>query len=191
MRRASLALLLLVAASGAAADFEAGVVAARAGDYAKARAEWEPLATAGHRDAEFNMGLLYENGLGVAKDGARAAYWYGRAAEQDDPVAQAYLAEMHAKGLGIPRNDVEALRWYRRAAELGHPASQYNVGLFYAFGRGVEPNDVEAYAWMTVGIENGAPRTELPETLARHMSAASLEQAKHLASEVRQRCSLK
>ena len=151
MRRASLALLLLVAASGAAADFEAG----------------------------------------VAADAAKAAYWYGRAAEQDDPVAQAYLAEMYAKGLGIAPDDVAALKWYRRAAELGHPASQYNVGLFYAFGRGVEPNDVEAYAWMTVAFENGAPRTEVRDKLAQHMSAASLARAKKLVSEVRQRCSVR
>ena len=189
--RAALALLLLLCAATAAADFEAGVAAAQKGDYDAARREWEPLGASGHRDAQFNLGLLYENGLGVAADPARAAAWYEKAALQNDAVAAAYLAEMHAKGLGLPADDVQALQWYRRAAELGHPASQYNVGLFYAFGRGVEPNDVEAYAWMTVAFENGAAKTEVRDKLARHMSAAHLAQAQKLVAEVRQRCSVK
>ena len=97
--------LVLAMPLAAAADFEAGLAAALAGDYAQARREWQPLAEAGNRDAQFNMGLLYESGLGVAADGATAASWYRRAAEQDDREAQAYLAEMYAKGLGVERND--------------------------------------------------------------------------------------
>ena len=171
-----------------AADYAAGVAAARAGDYETARREWLPLAQDGHRDAQFNLALLYENGLGIAADGARAAYWFERAAEQDDRTAQAYLGEMYAKGLGVARNDAAALKWFRRAAELGHAVSQYNVGLFYASGRGIEPSDVQAYAWLTVGMENGAPRTELRDALGRHMSAASLQEANALVEEVRKRC---
>ena len=181
-------LLLVTAPTLAPADYAAGVSAARSGDYEAARREWLPLAKAGHRDAQFNLALLYENGLGIAADAAQAAHWFERAAEQDDRTAQAYLGEMYGNGLGVKRDDVAALKWFRRAAELGHPASQYNVGLFYATGRGVEPSDVQAYAWLTVGMENGAPRTELRDTLARHMSAAHLGEARALVAEVRKRC---
>lgn len=183
-------LLLAIAPTLANADYAAGVSAAKSGDYETARREWLPLARTGHRDAQFNLGLLYENGLGVAADGAQAAYWFERAADQDDRTAQAYLGEMYAGGLGVRRDDVAALKWFRRAAELGHAVSQYNVGLFYATGRGVEPSDVQAYAWLTVGMENGAPRTDLRETLARHMSAASLKEAEALVIEVRKACRL-
>jgi hypothetical protein len=185
--------LLLAAALAAAwgpvrADFEDGVAAARAGDYPRALREWQPLAEGGHRDAQFNMGLLYENGLGVEKNGATAAQWFRRAAEQEDRQAQAYLAEMYAQGLGVKRNDVEALHWYRRAAELGHPASQYNVGVFYAFGRGVEPSTVQAVAWLTVAHENGAQRTELLGLLRKNMSAERLGEAERLVEDVRRLC---
>jgi hypothetical protein len=183
-------LLLLTLSLPATADFAAGVAAARTGDYEAARREWLPLAQAGHRDAQFNLALLYENGLGIAADAAQAAHWFERAAEQDDRTAQAYLGEMYGNGLGVKRNDVAALKWFRRAAELGHAVSQYNVGLFYATGRGVAPSDVQAYAWLTVGMENGAPRTELRDTLARHMSAEHLEEAKALVAEVRKACRL-
>jgi len=136
MRRLAWLMLALAAALPARADYEAGLAAARAGDYAAALREWRPLAESGNRDAQFNLGLAYENGLGVAADAEQAERWYRRAADQEDRQAQAYLAEMYAKGLGVARDDVEALRWYRRAAEHGHAAAQYNVGLFYALGRG-------------------------------------------------------
>ena len=181
-------LVALATAAPARADFEAGVAAARAGDYATALREWRPLAESGNRNAQFNLGLAYENGFGVAVDVAQAARWYRRAAEQDDRTAQAYLAEMYAKGLGVPRDDIEALRWYRTAAERGHAASQYNVGLFYATGRGVAPSDVQALAWITVSHENGAPQTDLLDTLRRHMSPSHLAEAKRLADDVRQQC---
>jgi hypothetical protein len=181
-------LVALAVAAPARADYEAGLTAARAGDYANALREWQPLAEGGHRDAQFNLGLLYENGFGVGADSAQAARWYRLAAEQDDRTAQAYLGEMYAQGLGVERDDIEALSWYKRAAERGHAASQYNVGLFYATGRGVAPSDVHAVAWITVAHENGAAKTELLDTLRRHMSPSHLEEAKRLADDVRRQC---
>lgn len=178
----------LAVALPARADFEAGVAAARTGDYATALREWRPLAESGNRDAQFNLALLYENGFGVAKDGAQAAHWFRRAAEQDDRSAQAYLGEMYAQGLGVARDDIEALSWYKRAAERGHAASQYNVGLFYATGRGVAPSDVQAVAWITVAHENGAAKTELLDTLKKHMAPGSMEEARRLADDVRRQC---
>jgi hypothetical protein len=181
-------LLALAAALPARADFEAGIAAARAGDYAAALRAWRPLAEKGQRDAQFNLGLLYENGLGVPADGAEAVRWYRRAAEQNDRQAQAYLAEMYAQGLGVERDDREALHWYRAAAERGHAASQYNVGLFYATGRGTAPSDVQAVAWITVAEENGAPKTDLLGRLEQHMGAGSLREARRLADDVRRQC---
>jgi uncharacterized protein len=182
--------LLLAVPLTAAADFEAGVAAVRAGDYGAALREWQPLAEQGNVAAQFNLGLLYENGLGVPRDGATAALWYRRAAEQNDRMAQAYLGEMYAKGLGVPHDDGEALRWFQRAAERGDNASQYNVGMFYAMGRGVAPSYVHAVAWLTVALENGAKPTELLELLKKNMSTESLEEALSLAIEVRKQCRL-
>lgn len=181
-------LLLLALPLTAAADFESGVAAAGAGDYGAALRAWQPLAEKGNVDAQFNLGLLYENGLGVPQDGATAVLWYRRAAEQNDRVAQAYLGEMYAQGLLVPRDDGQALRWFRSAAERGHAASQYNVGLFYAMGRGVAPSGVLAVAWLTVALENGAKPTELLGQLKEKLSARDLEEARKLVEEVRRQC---
>jgi TPR repeat protein len=188
IRALACVLIALAAALPARADYEAGLAAARAGDYAAALREWRPLADAGNRDAQFNLGLAYENGLGVAADAREAERWYRRAAEQDDRQAQAYLAEMYAKGLGIPHDDIAALHWYRRAAERGHAAAQYNVGLFYAVGRGAPPNEVQAVAWLTVAVENGAEKTPLLATLKKHLSTQDLAEAARLTDIVRRQC---
>jgi len=118
-RRILLLLLLLAAPPGALADFEAGVAAARAGDYAAALREWRPLAQSGHRDAQFNMGLLYENGLGVARDDAEALRWYRRAAEAGDAAAQYNVGLFYAMGRGVAPNDVQAYAWLSVALENG------------------------------------------------------------------------
>ena len=42
----------------AAQDFQKGLAAYQAGDYAAALQEWTPLAEAGDADAQFNLGLI-------------------------------------------------------------------------------------------------------------------------------------
>ena len=38
------------------------------GDYKAALREWTPLAEHGYKEAQFNLGVMYENGQGVAED---------------------------------------------------------------------------------------------------------------------------
>jgi len=45
-------------------------------------------AQAGDPDAQYNLAYLYENGLGVAKDEAKALDLYQQAADQGHPEAQ-------------------------------------------------------------------------------------------------------
>ncbi len=86
--RAAAAVLLLFSSNSFAGEFEAGVDASARGDYQTALRLWRPLADAGHVDAQFNIGLLYDNGAGVDRDPALAAEWYRRAAQAGDAVAQ-------------------------------------------------------------------------------------------------------
>jgi hypothetical protein len=48
------------------------------------------------------VALMYATGNGLAKDPAKAAQWYRKAAEQGDPGARATLASMYLAGDGIP-----------------------------------------------------------------------------------------
>ncbi len=81
-----LAVLLLAAAAlsaPAGADFKAGLEAYQRGDYRASFGQWKPLAEAGNAPAQYNLGILYENGLGVAKNAVKAYRWYQKAARQD------------------------------------------------------------------------------------------------------------
>ena len=66
MKKLTLATLLIFSCVTAwAADFAKGLAAAKAGDYATALAELKPLAEQGDASAQFNSGLMYDNGYGV------------------------------------------------------------------------------------------------------------------------------
>ncbi len=66
-------LLCLLLAPPAWAGMQEGLAADKRGDYATALREWRPLAEQGDSDAQFNLGLMYYNGQGVAQNYAKAA----------------------------------------------------------------------------------------------------------------------
>ncbi len=59
---AAVALLIVVTASQAWADFKAGMEAYERGDYATALTEFRPLAQQGNAGAQFNLGQMYRKG---------------------------------------------------------------------------------------------------------------------------------
>ena len=76
-----LTLLMTLSSPLVAQDFQKGLAAAQAGDFATALKEWKPLAEAGDVDAQYNLGIMYDNGYGVPQDYAEAVKWYRLAAE--------------------------------------------------------------------------------------------------------------
>ena len=80
MKHMVLAALLCGLLSHAAhADFQQGKAAFVAHDYAKALKEFEPLARAGDMQSQHILGMMYDEGQGVAQDYAKAADWYQKA----------------------------------------------------------------------------------------------------------------
>ena len=72
---AGLALLTLTAAAD---QYETGVRAYAGGDYQTALRIFRPLAEQGHPDAQFHLGIMYDNGLGVPRDATLAEQWYNK-----------------------------------------------------------------------------------------------------------------
>ncbi len=57
--------------------------------------EWcRKAADQGHDEAQYNLGLCYVNGDGVAKDVAEAEKWFRKAAAQGDELAKAALQRL-------------------------------------------------------------------------------------------------
>lgn len=75
-----------------------------------------------YASAQFNLGLMYDNGQGVPQDYQQAVQWYTKAAEQGYARAQYNLAAMYFSGKGIPQDYVLAHMWANLAAAQGGEA---------------------------------------------------------------------
>lgn len=137
------------------ADFDAGVDAFRAGDYQTAMGEWRALAEGGNANAQHNVGILYNYGLGVLEDFATAAAWYRKAAEQGHANAQVKLGYLHATGRGVAQDASLAVAWFREAAEGGLAVAQYNIGMMYVTGTGIDTDKVHALMWLMLAADGG------------------------------------
>jgi len=89
------------------------------GHFEAAHEEWLPLAELGDAEAQFNMGVMYDEGAGVQQDLATAAEWYKKAAEQGFVDAQANIGMMYYHGQGVPCDHKMAVEWLQMAANQG------------------------------------------------------------------------
>ena len=112
-------------------------------------------ANAGNQQAQRNLGVIYDQGLGVNKDAAQAALWYRKAADTGNRDATFQLATMYETGRGVPQSQEQAINWYRKAALLGDADSQVKLGRAYIDGKGVDKDEGEASAWFQRAADQG------------------------------------
>ena len=81
----------------------------------------EIMAKIGDAEAQFYLGVAYENGKGVEKSESQAVYWYRKAAEQDIAGAQHnlgvayYIGVTYYIGEGMEQATQKAIYWLRKA----------------------------------------------------------------------------
>ncbi len=127
VKRLAVAGALVLGVSGpVVAGVDEGVAAFERGDYETAYKEMLRLAQAGNARAQFNLGVMYYNGVGVPQDYAEAAKWYKKAAEQGRSKAQNNLGHMYASGQGVPQDYIRAYLWWNLAAAQGDQHAAYN-----------------------------------------------------------------
>lgn len=92
-------------------------------DYPKAYSMIVPLAEGGHALAQYQRGLMLEQGQGTAADLAEAYTWYKKAADQG--IADAYFAlgQIYHRGVAVPADAIQAFAAFDVAARLGHSVS--------------------------------------------------------------------
>ena len=140
--------------------------------YASARRVWEALDQRNFGEAAFNLGILYEDGLGVARDMERALGYYRRGAMLGSPKAMFRVGVMHwlgAPGVAIERD--EGRRYLSMAAAAGDSEAQRYLA---AEGTGADANDPllradralasgraeESVAILKAGAESGHVRAQ-------------------------------
>jgi FOG: TPR repeat, SEL1 subfamily len=87
---AAVLLVLSFAEPAAAGPLEDADAALKRRDYAAALRFIRPLAEQGNANAQYNLGVLYDNGLGVPQDKVRAYMWFTLSASQGRDGAAAF-----------------------------------------------------------------------------------------------------
>jgi TPR repeat protein len=94
---------------------------------------------------QLQLGAAYLAGRGVPQDFTQAAYWYERAANSGDPLAQNQIGFFYQSGIGVPRDPAQAVHWYQRAADGGYLRAKVNLGVAYLWGLGVRKDTQLGY----------------------------------------------
>lgn len=161
-RFALAALAMLMTATTALAEDEVsysdGLAAFSQKQYAVAIQIWEPLAQGGHVGAQFNMGRMYDEGVGVVENDVTAVYWYKLAAESDFAPAMVQYGLALIDGRAGTVDTVEGIAVMKRAAEAGDAEAQFQMGKFYRDGVVVEKDYYEAVRWYQAAADQGHTR---------------------------------
>ena len=86
--------------------------------------EPQEQAKDGDATAQYNLGICYYNGDGVAVDKAEAVKWLRKAAEKGHPESQTMLGMCYLNGEGVAADKTEAVKWLWKAAEQGYLLAQ-------------------------------------------------------------------
>lgn len=119
---------------------------------AEAVSLYAAAAQRGDAESQYQLGVLYDRGMGVKPDIAQRQAWWNKAAAQGYAPALAALAEVARSGDGVPKSDTEAARLYREAANRGSSEASVELARALAAGRGVSRDPVEAWQWYSFAI---------------------------------------
>lgn len=95
-------------------------------DYEKARQYHLQAAAAGDPRSMFDIGSMYEAGMGVSNDLKQAAIWYGHSADYGFAEGQYNLGTMLESGETGRKDEVEAYKYYLLAAAGGFTGVPYD-----------------------------------------------------------------
>lgn len=122
-------------------------------------------AESGNRLAQFNLGDLYQRGVGTSKDDKQALHWFlqcvqpveGKSGLTPEMLAWAHLklGIIYHDGRGTPVDYSKALFWFSHIIPDHHAYAQYMVGSMYANGRGVPKDLPRAILWWQAAASQG------------------------------------
>ncbi len=113
------------------------------------------LANKGDAEAQYHVGMMYNNGIGTQQDLGQALEWFRKSAASNDALGAYKLGCYYdGQGAGIVASDAdEALKHKLVAAKAGYALAQYDVGNLYD-RRG---NPEEALRWWKMAGDQGYP----------------------------------
>jgi TPR repeat protein len=170
-----------------AAIYTAGHAGVKA-DYQKAAQWFEEAAHNGVNNAQYNLGVLYHQGLGVKKDLTKAMELYRVAAHANHPEAQYNLGIAYTEGEGAQKNPQIAAYYFTLAAAGGIVEAAYNLGLIHEKGLLGEVQPNEALFWYSLASDRGNTQAkEALQALKSELKMSSSEATQIVARMKEQR----
>ena len=121
-------------------------------------------ASAGLVEAEYQIGLRYQQGKGVQQDLVASAAWFDRAARNDHAQAQLQLGGMYEKGQGVKRDLGAARHLYELSAKGGNHGGQIKYTEALANGTGGKQDLPEAYVYAQAAASTATKTPDHPGT---------------------------
>jgi TPR repeat protein len=177
-------LAVTLSACNSSTSYEEGVKFYESKDYARASSVFQKAAERGDAAAQYNLGVMYDRGEGVAHDPKQAVAWYRKAAEQGHASAQYLMGIMYDIGKEVAQDPKQAVSWWQKAAEQRNAAAQYKLGFMYNVGRGVEQDNTETLKWWNIASANGNEDAKKGrDILEKKMSREQIAEAQRRSSE--------
>lgn len=145
-------------------DLKKAKRAYKSGNYERAVKLFRNSSEEGNIVADWYLGHMYSQGIGVPRNDAKAYSYYTRVAEHYDPDegdpnrlritvdAMVRLADYQRRGAvnaGIQPDPRAAAQSYLKiATAYGHPAAQYALGVMTIRGEGVKKNPGQGLKWL-------------------------------------------
>ena len=128
-------------------DYHTARRAYEVGQFTEALAILERLADAGDARAQYEVALMYLQGIGTKVDPLRGGQWMLTAANNGNVTAMVEIGGRFENGVNAEKNLILAFTWYRRAALAGDGIGCYKLAMLYELGSGVPQDLPRAYAW--------------------------------------------
>jgi uncharacterized protein len=116
----------------------------------------DECAKKGDATAQYNLGVIYEQGRYFPQDDKLAVEWYSKAAEQNNANAQYNLGLKYEQGKGVLQNIQKTLEFITKAAKQDHVVAQYKLGDMYRLGSSniILKDDNKAFEWYSKAAKN-------------------------------------
>lgn len=108
---------------------------------------WGKAADEGIAEAQFNLGLMHDRGLGVPKDKQKALGWYRKAALKGDAKALYNLGLLYQLGGGVPCDIHKAAALFEKAAIRCDTEAMLALACLYESGDELPQDTLKSAEW--------------------------------------------
>src|SRR5712671_2637865 len=91
------------------------------------------LANKGDAEAQYHVGMMYNNGIGTQQDPRQAFEWFQKSTASNDPLGAYKLGCYYAGQFAgvVPSDSNEALKYKLVTAKAGYALAQHDVAILY------------------------------------------------------------